>query len=161
MAQAGVANPQGFNIVTSQSHPVDNNNLPPGGDPHGNTSPRIPPTQELAGPLITHSSSTQVRDPGPSYLQAPTQRLDDPTQPFLAFGLDLNLEAECEDRVRFETSTEVTSPQSATMSRSRSRSRSRSPTRGKDDSTPQRRNSSPKQTRKSPRACPAGPYHTV
>lgn len=96
----------------------------------------------------------------PLRLQFPTQRLDEPTQPFLTFDLDLNIAADGEENSRSNLrSASASLPSACTSS---SRSRSRSPTRGKTNLTSPRRNSSPKHKSSFLRDSPpgAGPFHT-
>ena len=107
-------------------------------------------------PQMSDSGSTQ-------HLHAPTQRMADPTQPFLTFDLDLNAIADSDDKISLETRRANVSPSSRnSISRSRSRSRNRSPSRGKANSSTPRKNSSPKHSLRIFKANPRKePQHMV
>lgn len=101
--------------------------------------------------------------PSPSYLpHILTQRLTDPTQDFLALGLDLNRAADREFSMSPASGSARASPTATAVTRSRSRSRSRSPNCGRTNLSSPWRNSSPDHILRSLRASPgAGPNQLV
>ena len=150
------------NLSNQLSTALRKNNTASGNSSQPSFSPEALPASPIVGQLLPFQPQPRASVSDPlTLLTIPTQRLTDPTQPFLALHLDLNVIVEKEPYTNPELGGVSDSTPTNAIRRSRSRSRSRSPSRGRANSTSLTRNFSSEHICRTLRACPGTGSHQL